>query len=66
MSMFMYVLACSTIQYYDESFNGAEVICRWLFGREFIFTKYPVTAGKLTHRFPQPRRKDALLHPVSE
>ena len=35
-------------------------------GREFIFTKYPVTARKLTHSFPRPRRKDVLLHPVSE
>ena len=25
-------------------------------GREFTFTKYPVTARKLTHRFPRPRR----------
>ena len=25
-------------------------------GREFTFTKYPVTAKKLTHRFPRPRR----------
>ena len=35
-------------------------------GREFIFTKYPVTARKLTNRFPQTMRKDVLLHPVSE
>ena len=25
-SMFMQVLACSIIQYFDESFNGAEVM----------------------------------------
>ena len=36
------------------------------FEGEFIFIKYPVTAGKLTHRFPRPKRKDVLLHPVSE
>ena len=35
-------------------------------GREFIFTKYPVTARKLTHRLPGTMRKDVLLHPVSE
>ena len=35
-------------------------------GKEFIFTKYQVTAGKLTIRFPRLRRKDVLLHPVSE
>ena len=66
MSMFIKVLACSTIQYCDESFNGADVICRWLFRERVIFTKYLVTAGKLTHRFPRPRRKDVLLHHVSE
>ena len=36
-AMFMYVLACSTIQYCDESFNGAEVICRWLFRERVHF-----------------------------
>ena len=36
------------------------------FQGEFIFTKYPVTAGKFAHRFPRPRRKGVLLHPVSE
>ena len=69
MPMFMKVLACSTIQYCDESFIGAEVICDFVggfSGREFVFTKCPVTAGKLTHHFPRPRRKDVLLHPVSE
>ena len=35
-------------------------------GRELIFTKYRVAAGRLTYRFPGPRRKDVLLHPVSE
>ena len=30
MSIFMQVLACSTIQYCDESFNGIEVMCRLL------------------------------------
>ena len=34
--------------------------------REFIFTKYPVTAWKLTHCFPWLRIKYVLLHPVSE
>ena len=33
-------------------------------GREYIFTKYPVTARKPSHRFP--RRKGVLLHTVSE
>ena len=60
------MLACSTTQYCDESFNGAEVSVGGFLGREFIFTNDPVTAGKLTHRFPRPRRKDVLLHPVSE
>ena len=65
--MFMQVLACSTIQYCDESFNGAEVMCRSPFReRVHFFTKYPVTAGKLTHRFPRTRRKGVLLQPVSE
>ena len=66
MSMFMQVLACSTIQYCGESFNGAEVCVCGFSGREFIFTKYPVTAGKLTHRIPRTRRKGVLLQPVSE
>ena len=39
MSMFMQVLACSTIQYCGESFNGAEVICRWLFRERVHFYK---------------------------
>ena len=33
----MKVLACSTIQYCDESFNGAEVICRWFFRERVNF-----------------------------
>ena len=37
MSMFMQVLACSTIQYCDESFNGAEVMCRSLFRERVHF-----------------------------
>ena len=64
MSMFIQVLACSTIQYCDESFNGAEVICRWLFIESSFFYKDPYTAGNLTHRFPRPRRKVVLLHPT--
>ena len=37
--MFMLVLACSTIKYCDESFNGEEVICRWLFRERVHFYK---------------------------
>ena len=67
MSMFMQVLACSTIQYCDESFNGAEVLSRWLFReRVNFYKKKQVTAGKLTHRFPRKRREGVLLQPVSE
>ena len=29
--MSMFVLSCSVIQYCDETFDGAKVICRWLF-----------------------------------
>ena len=60
------MLACSTIQYCDESLNGAKEIVGGFSGRFFIFTKYPVTAGKLTHRFPRPRREDVLSDPVNE
>ena len=49
--------ACSTTQYYDELFNGANVICRWLSGRELNFTKCSATAGK---------REYVLSHAVSE
>ena len=66
MSMFMQVLACSTIQYCDESFNGAEVMCRSPFRERVHFLQNTVTAGKLTHRFPRTRRKGVLLQPVSE
>ena len=65
--MFMQVLACSIIQYCDESFNGAEVMLRWLFRESsFLQKTKQVTAGKLTHRFPRTRRKGVLLQPVSE
>ena len=41
MSMFMQVLARSTILYCDESFNEAEVMCRWLFRERVYFYKIP-------------------------
>ena len=66
MSMFMYVRACSTLEYYDQSFDGAKVICQWLFRERVHFYKILVTAGKLAHRFLRPRREDVLSHPLSE
>ena len=41
MSMFMLMLACSNIQYCDETFNGAKVICKWLFRERVHFYKIP-------------------------
>ena len=42
------MLASSTIQYGDELSNGAMYSVGGFSGKEVIFTKYPVTAGKPT------------------
>ena len=63
MSMFMQVLACSTIQYCGESFNGAEVMCRLIFRERIHFYKIPSYSWKA---YPRTRRKGVLLQPVSE
>ena len=40
------MFACSTIQYCDESFNGAKVICRWRFRERVIFYIIPSYSWK--------------------
>ena len=66
MSMFMQVLACSTIDYCDEWFTGAKVICRWPFRKRVHFYKIPSYSWKAYPPFSIPSKKDVLLHPVSE
>ena len=66
MSMFVYVLACSIIQYHDESFNGAMVICRWLFRERVHFYKILGYSWKAFPLFSTTKEKNDLSHPVSE
>ena len=63
MSMFMEVLACSTTQYSDESFNGAEVICRWLFRERVHFYKRPSYSWKAYPPFSTTKEKGRFIAP---
>ena len=40
------MFACSTIQYSDESFNGANVFCRWRFRERVNFYVIPSYSWK--------------------
>ena len=64
--MFMQVLACSTIQYCDESFNGEEVICRWLLRERVHYYKIPSYSWKAYPTFFTTKEKGFLLQPVGE
>ena len=61
MSMFMQVIACSTVQNYDESFNGAEVICRWLFRERAHFYKIPSYSWKAYPPFSTTKEKGCFI-----
>ena len=61
MSMFMLVLACSVIQYCDESFNGAEVICRWFFRERGHFYKIPSHSLKAYPLFSTTKEKGCFI-----
>ena len=61
MSMFMQVLACSTIRYCDESFNGAEEICRWLFRERVHFYKIPSYSWKSYPPFSTTMEKECFI-----
>ena len=63
MSMFVYVLACSNKQYYDESFEAQRSVGGFS-GKEFIFTKYSLQLISLPTVFHD--QGDVLSHPVSE
>ena len=57
------MLACSTIQYCDESFNGAEVICRWLFRERVHFYKIPSYRWKAYPPFSTTKEKGCFMAP---
>ena len=65
--MFMQVLACSTIQYCEESFNGAEVICSLAFQGESSFIQNSqLQLESLPTVFHDQGEKGVLLYHVSE
>ena len=59
MSVFVLVLSCIAIQYYNESYDGAKAL-------QLIFYKFSVMAGTLSHSFLRPKREDVVSHPVNE
>ena len=54
---------CSTIQYCDESFNGAEVICRWLFMERVHFYKIPSYSWKAYPLCSTTKEKGCFIAP---
>ena len=61
MSKSMQVLACSTIQYWDESYYVAEVICRWLFRERVHFYKIPSYSWKAYPPFSTNNEKGCFI-----
>ena len=59
----MKVLACFTIQYCDESYDGAEVICRWLFRERLQFYKIGVYSWKAYPPFSSTKEKGCFIAP---
>ena len=57
------MLACSTRKYCDESFTGAKVICRWLFGERFHFYKIPSYSWKDYPLFSTTKEKRCFIAP---
>ena len=61
MSTFMQVLACSTIQYCDELFNGVEIMCGWLFRERVHFYKVPSYSWKAYPPFSTTKEKGCFI-----
>ena len=57
------MLACSTIQYCDESCNGAKAICRWLFRERVHFYKIPSYSWKAYPPFSTTNEKGCFIAP---